>query len=129
MPRPSLADRNDRYQFSHALVQQTLTEEMSTSRKVRLHARIAEALEELHGANAEAHAAELAYHFAEAEPALGHEKLILYSLAAGEQALAAYAQEQALSYFQRALSAKEGQGTDSESAALLFGLARAYSAN
>ena len=39
----------DRYQFTHALVQQTLSENLSASRKVRLHARIGEVLEEMHG--------------------------------------------------------------------------------
>ncbi|MCH6565281.1 MAG: hypothetical protein IH811_05340, partial [Proteobacteria bacterium] len=59
---------------------------MSTSRKVRLHARIAHALEEIYGNNVEAHAAELAYHCAEAETILGPVKLVHYSLLAGEQA-------------------------------------------
>jgi DNA-binding CsgD family transcriptional regulator/tetratricopeptide (TPR) repeat protein len=99
----------DRYQFSHALIQQTLAEELSTSRRVRLHARIAEALEALYGADVEAHAAELAHHFAEAHTVLGTEKLVRYSLLAGEQALAAYAWEDAQARFQRALAAKEGQ--------------------
>ena len=40
-----------RYQFTHALIQETLAEELSTTRRVRLHARIAEALEELYGAD------------------------------------------------------------------------------
>jgi predicted ATPase len=53
-----------RYQFTHALTQQTLLEELSLTRRVRLHARIAEALEGLYGASVEEHAAELAYHFA-----------------------------------------------------------------
>ena len=39
-----------RYQFTHALIQETLAEELSLTRKVRLHARIAEALEGLYGA-------------------------------------------------------------------------------
>ena len=38
-----------RYQFTHALIQETLAEELSLTRRVRLHARIAEALEELYG--------------------------------------------------------------------------------
>ena len=35
-----------RYQFTHALIQETLVEELSLTRRVRLHARIAETLEE-----------------------------------------------------------------------------------
>ncbi len=120
-----------RYQFSHALIQETLAGELSTTRKVRLHARIAEALEKLYGASAAAHAAELARHFAEAESVLGTEKLVRYSLLAGERALGAYAWEEALTHFQRGLAAKgvalvgtEPTG-DAETAALLFGIGRA----
>ena len=60
-----------RYQFTHALIQETLTEELTLTRRVRLHARIAETLEVLYADNVEAHAAELAHHFAEAEAMLG----------------------------------------------------------
>lgn len=56
-----------RYQFTHALVQETLSQELSLTQRVRLHARIASVLEELYGANVEAHAGELAYHFVQAE--------------------------------------------------------------
>ncbi len=38
-------DAVDRYGFSHALIRRTLHDEMSTTRRVRLHHRIAEALE------------------------------------------------------------------------------------
>jgi DNA-binding CsgD family transcriptional regulator len=118
------------YQFSHALVQETLASELSAARRVRLHARIGEALEELYGSNAETHAAELAYHFVRAEPVLGPEKLVHYSLLAGERALATYAWEEALQHFQRGLGAKRVPLTgreparDAEAAALLFGLGR-----
>ena len=114
-----------RYQFTHALIHETLLSELSAARRVRLHVRIGQALEELYGTGAEAHAAELARHFAEAEPVLGPEKLVKYSLLAGERALAAYTWEEALTHFERALAAKEGQPMDAETAALLFGLARA----
>jgi DNA-binding CsgD family transcriptional regulator/tetratricopeptide (TPR) repeat protein len=119
------------YRFSHALIQETLASELSAARRVRLHARIAQVLEELYGLQAEAHAPELAYHFAEAEPVLGIEKLVRYSLLAGEQALAAYAWEEALAHFERGLVAKRVPLTsreparDAEAAALLFGLGRA----
>jgi tetratricopeptide (TPR) repeat protein len=129
-----LPGAGERYQFTHALIQQTLVEELSTSRRVRLHARIGETLEEMYGADAEAHAAELAHHFAEAESVLGTEKLVKYSLLAGEKALATYAWEEAQAHFQRGLSARgvplEGTepAADAETAALLFGLARAQAA-
>ncbi len=120
-----------RYQFTHALIQETLIEELTTTRRVRLHARIAEALEELYGETAGTHAAELVQHFAEAESVLGFEKLVWYSLQAGERALAIYAHEEALSLFERGLRAKgvspDGgePADDSQAADLLFGLGKA----
>ena len=123
----------ERYQFSHALVQETLVDELSARRRVRLHARIGEALEELYGSEVEAHAAELVHHFAQAEAVVGAEKLVHYSLLAGERALASYAYEDALIHFERGLVARgmnlSGTKTASneQAAALLFGLARAQS--
>jgi DNA-binding SARP family transcriptional activator len=117
-----------RYQFTHALIQGTLADELSLTRRARLHARIAEGLEELYGADLETHAAELAHHFEEAEAVLGPEKLVRYSALAGEAALAAHAPEQALAHFQRAITAKGEQTMDDESAALFFGLGRAQAA-
>jgi DNA-binding CsgD family transcriptional regulator/tetratricopeptide (TPR) repeat protein len=129
-----VAGSTEGYQFSHALIQETLASELSAARRVRLHARIAQVLEELYGLEAEAHAPELAYHFAEAEPVLGPEKLVHYSLRAGEGALATYAWEEALDHFQRGLGAKRvpvasrKPARDAEEAALLFGLGRAQAA-
>lgn len=103
---------------------------------MHLHARIAEALEALYGGQVEAHAAELAHHYAEAATVTGTERLVHYSLIAGERALASHAYEEALAFFQRGLSAKRGAGQagmpalaetapDADTAGLLFGLGRA----
>ena len=121
------------YRFAHALIQETLLEEMSNTRKVRLHAVIAEVLEQLYGRDSEDHAAEIVQHLAEAVTVTGAERLVRYSLMAGERALESHAPDQALDYFQRALQAKQGpsgfgnagQGMDDEMAALMFGIGRA----
>ena len=130
-----------RYQFTHALIRETLAGELTTTRRVRLHARIAEELEKLYGDDAESHAAELAHHFVEAEEVLGTDKLVRYSLLAGERTMAIYAYEEALAHFERGLAAKEGEGArstssrqapstgsgpgmDADTAALLHGLGR-----
>ncbi len=121
----------DRYQFTHALIQETLREEVSLARRVRLHARIGEVLEGIYANDLEAHASELAYHFALAEPVTGPDKLVRYSLVAGERALAAYAYEEALAHFQRGLVSRgialtgAQPAPDEEAAVLLFGLGRA----
>jgi DNA-binding SARP family transcriptional activator len=113
------------YQFTHALIQATLLDDLSGTRRARLHARIAEMLEESYGEQAGAHAGELAHHFAEAHPVLGPSKLVRYSLLAGEAALTARAPEQALEHFERGLAARGDAAIDHEAVELLFGLARA----
>ncbi|MCH8207225.1 MAG: diguanylate cyclase, partial [Chloroflexi bacterium] len=116
------------YQFTHSLVQRTLVDELSPTQRVRLHARVAEALEKMWGPDASEHAAELADHFTEAAPVTGTERLARYSLLAGEHALDEHAFEEAVGFFQRALAAKEGQAMDDEQAALLFGVGKAQAA-
>jgi len=56
---------------------------------------------------------------------LGIEKLVHYSLIAGDKALAGYAYENAMAHFQRGLAAKAGQPVDEQTAELLYGLGRA----
>jgi DNA-binding CsgD family transcriptional regulator/DNA polymerase III delta prime subunit len=120
-----------RYRFSHVLIQNTLAQRLSAVRRARLHQRIAEALEEQYGSDVNSHAPELAHHFAEAETVTGIDKLVRYSLLAGEQALVTYAHEEARGHFERCLAAKGVPLTgtkparDDEEAALLFGLGRA----
>ena len=122
------------YQFTHVLIQEALSQELSAPRRARLHARVAEALEALYGDDAEPHASELAHHFAQAEAVLGTEKLARYSPLAGERALAAYAYEEVITHFERGLVAcginlsGTEPASDEEAATLLFGLARAQSA-
>ncbi len=124
----------ERYQFSHGLIQQVLSQELSPSRRARLHARIGEALEYLHRDDLNYHAAELAHHFGEAQTVVGVEMLIRFSSLAGHQALASYAYNEALDHFQTALSAKGISNVgmqpaeDADAAALLFGLGRAQAA-
>ena len=69
--------------------QEVLAGELSGARRVRCHAQIGEAVEQLYAANLRAHATELAHHFARAQPVLGSEKIVRYFRLAGEEALAA----------------------------------------
>jgi class 3 adenylate cyclase/tetratricopeptide (TPR) repeat protein len=118
-------DAVGRYQFSHALIRETLSGELSMTRRLRLHARIAETLEQLYAGETDLHAEELAYQFAEAESVLGPEKVLRYSRLAGEQAISAHAYEEAIAHFERSLALKDRLPLDAETAGLLFGLARA----
>ena len=114
-----------RYQFTHVLVQETLATNLSAARRSRLHREIGEALEDPYAHNLAVPAAELAHHFARVEAGDIDEKFVRHSLMAGEQALAGYAFEDALTHFQRGLAAKEGKPPDEENADILFGMGRA----
>ena len=93
-----------RYQFAHVLVQETLAGELSAVRRAELHARVAEVLEELYGANVETHADELAYHFLRGNTL---EKAAEYTLMAGDRASAVYAREPAIAQYETAVELLE----------------------
>ncbi len=97
-----VADDADRFVFAHALVRETLYERQSASRRVRLHHRIAEALESL-GPRIGATPAELAYHFVESRHLDREGKAVGYCEQAAEAAIAALAYEEAKGYYQDAL--------------------------
>lgn len=96
------AGRPTRYRFSHALIQRALAQEVPQTRRVRLHALIAEALEALYVARAPEHAGEIATHLAEAGGFYEPEKLMNYSILAGEQALTSLGFHEAAHYFEMA---------------------------
>jgi tetratricopeptide (TPR) repeat protein len=113
------------YQFSHALMQETLTSELSANRTVRHHARIATALEEFYGSDAVDHAAELVEHFAEAEVMLGSEKLVHYSMGAAEAAATAIAWEEVLAHYRRVVQAESPPADARMLADANFGITKA----
>ena len=75
-------DQAGTYDFTHALIRQTLYEELSTPRRVLLHRQIGEALEKLYAANPEPHLAELAHHFFQAAPGGDVDKAVGYARSA-----------------------------------------------
>jgi class 3 adenylate cyclase/Cdc6-like AAA superfamily ATPase len=120
-----------RYRFTHAQMQETLLAELSTTRKVRLHGQVGEALEKRYGDQAEGRAGRLAMHFSEAatlSPRFS-EKAAKYSAIAGRQAIAQAAYPEAARHFRAALAAREGQEVDDEMAELLFDLGQAANLN
>lgn len=110
------------YQFTHALIGQTLVDELHTTRRVRIHAQIGQVLEDLYGSDAERNAGELAYHFAEAETVLGSTKVIHYSVVAGEQALTAGSRDEAEQHFRRIEASCKDRPEDELTARLYRGL-------
>jgi DNA-binding CsgD family transcriptional regulator len=89
------AGEGDRYQFAHALIRQTLYDELSPSRQARLHRRIARALESVHAGRELDVAAELAHQFRHSRSLPGAEHGLRYALAAAERAGAAHAAAEA----------------------------------
>lgn len=89
----------DQYEFKHALVQDTAYESLLKSSRVRFHRQIAEYFEAEY---AEHEPEILAHHFGYAGM---HEQACTYWHKAGQLAMGASAYIEAISYFQRALTA------------------------
>ena len=113
------------YQFTHALIEQTLADELSPTRKVRMHARIAEALEALYGDDAEKFANELAIHYEQAQTVLGTDRMVKYSVLAGKAANDSLGYAESLIHFERAWEALKDEPMDDRLAGIIWGLARA----
>jgi tetratricopeptide (TPR) repeat protein len=96
-----------RYRFTHALIRETLYGELGTLERIRLHRRLAEALEGLYANDPESHLAELAHHFLEGVRGGDVEKAIAYARRAGHRATQQLAYEDAAHHYECALQALE----------------------
>ncbi len=94
-----------RYVFTHALIRETLSSELSTTRRVRLHRQIAQTLEALHGQKPDAYLAQIAYHYFEGAQSGDVDKAVQYSRLAGDKAMASVAYEEAATHYENALQA------------------------
>jgi tetratricopeptide (TPR) repeat protein len=110
------------YQFTHALIQETLLGELSATRKVRMHALIATAFEELYGSDSDKRATELASHFIEAEAVVNPSKVLHYAALAGEQAYRGMAFEEGIRLFEVAVRVGETEPDTADKALSLRGL-------
>ncbi len=114
------------YVFAHALVRQTIYDQLSTARRKRLHRQLGETLEAL--GDADAHVEMLAYHFAQAAPDGQSAKAADYALAAGGRAIARLGYEDAAMHYERGLQALQvSEETQNEPRCeLLLALGQAY---
>jgi class 3 adenylate cyclase len=117
------------YDFTHALIRQTLYDELSTPRRVLLHRQIGDSLERLYADNIDAHLPELAHHFYQAAPGGDVQKAIDYAQRAGHHAVKALAYEEGASHYERALQTIDLLPARSEGERLhtMRSLAMAYS--
>jgi predicted ATPase/class 3 adenylate cyclase len=90
--------------FSHELIRQTLLSGVSVIERERLHQLAAGAVSRLYSDDLEAHAGELAYHLSLAGRAGDRDSLVHYLTIAGERAFDAAAFDDAVGYFEKALS-------------------------
>jgi class 3 adenylate cyclase len=107
----------DRYAFVHALVRETLYESLTASRRVRIHRRVADAIEGRSPAEDGPHLAELAHHYAEGGV---NDRAFEYARRAGAYAMTNLAYEEAVVNLERALEL-----TDERPFELLMDLGRA----
>lgn len=93
------------YRFSHALIRETLYDEISAIRRARLHFRVAAAIEAAHRHDLAGQLSRLAFHYGEAMAAQGADKALEFARRAGEHALELFAYEEAARHFRGALHA------------------------
>ena len=101
--------RPGRYTFAHALVRSTLYEEISTTRRLRLHRRVGQALE---GRGADRRADELAHHFCECAGLGDMDRAVKYGSRAAERAVERLAYEEAAGWNERLLAALDPDDVD-----------------
>ncbi|MEO7853914.1 MAG: AAA family ATPase, partial [Rubrivivax sp.] len=91
------------FRFGHALIRETLYDEMLGLRRSRLHLRIGAMLEQRHGADDASTWPQLAYHFSEAGPGSAAAKALNYAKRAAGHAATLLAFEEAARLYQLAL--------------------------
>ncbi|MDJ0848413.1 MAG: AAA family ATPase [Myxococcota bacterium] len=106
-PRDGTTPALGQYSFSHALIRETLYEELSAPERVRLHRRVGLVLEAIHGAESRAHLPELAHHFFQAAPTGDIDRATDYAERAALAALDLLAYEESIAHYERALQALE----------------------
>ena len=91
------------FEFTHAIIRNTLYSRLSPLRRSRTHRKIAEAMEAEWSERATEHAAEVAYHFWRAGKTSGSPRGVEYALSAADNAELAYAYDEAVSFLRIAL--------------------------
>jgi DNA-binding CsgD family transcriptional regulator len=97
----------ERYRFTHALIEQTLYERQTSSRRARMHSRIGEMLEDTHWQDLEAHASELVRHFSRSPARQDSEKVLQYGRLAANHATSVYAYDEAAIYLEQCLNVQK----------------------
>ena len=115
------------YQFSHALIRDTLYDELPASQRLQLHLRIGEKLAKQRDSVSAALLSQLAYHFGQAAPLGTAERAIAYAAQAGGLADRLLAYEEAARLYTLALQlhSRYGATDTAEKCRLLLALGTA----
>jgi ABC-type oligopeptide transport system substrate-binding subunit/class 3 adenylate cyclase len=111
------------YRFAHTVFQQYMYNDLSPGERRILHGEVARVLEQLYAGQTEGIAVQLAHHYSQAKEA---DQAIAYLLMAGDQARASYAYEEAIDFYQDALSLQKEQGVADGAARTLMKLGLTY---
>ena len=116
-----------RLRFGHALIRDTLYEELTPARRMRLHHDAAAALEAVYADEIEPHLAELAQHYFAAAPAGVADQATQYAWRAGDRATSQLAHEEAVRLYRMAIDALSlrGRGDEVARCELLLALGEA----
>ena len=103
-----------RFSFAHALVEHALYEELGSTRRARLHRRVAEIIEQQTRGEPGDRIGELAHHWAEAVAPQDPSKAVTYAQRAGDHALDRLAPDEAVRWYRQALDMVERSATSEE---------------
>lgn len=122
-------DKLGHFQFTHALITETLYDELPMSRRVATHRKAAQILEEMHADNLEPFLGQIARHYHRAARSGEFDKAIETATAAARYAERIVAYEDAVSYYDLALEmlAMDPRDRRSEEAELRLAVAYARS--
>ena len=95
------------YRFRHALIHEAVYQGMTRNERTQLHSRAAWGLETLAGDRSNEVAAILGHHYAVSGDA---ERAAHYLELAGDQAAAVFANDEAITFYRRALSVTQEEG-------------------
>lgn len=108
------------YEFKHILTQMTVYNSLLSGRRERMHARVAEAIEEIYAAQIDLQVERLAFHFLQANDST---RALPHLLRSAEKASAGFATEQALDYLHSALDiANQANATPDQRIRIFEGL-------
>jgi predicted ATPase len=106
----SNSDVSGGYQFTHALIRETIYEDLPPVDRLRMHGRAGDALVTVHCAHLEPALTRIAYHYHQAAALGNTDKAVTFALRAADSAVRMYAYEDAILQYDRAIEALESGG-------------------